>query len=418
MNLHAKNLALFISLALLSISFHLSAQDCSLSVNKDALKNYNKAIECSTESEKHLLKKVNYLKEAVRIDPYFYAAIWELTSFQLNYPDVSDISLADAKENLLFIVKDCPGFHSSPYYLLGQLYQGEKNNDKAKEFYKAFIEFSHSEYYKYDRENYNLYRDEAKEFLAALKRTSRMQAEEPEVKIGIEGNQLTFAAPPESIYAMSIVEVNEMEQGPDEDNLYMIRGYLRSKTGNRVFNTQMKVVDTYTNKTYNLEVDKVNGEFKVVLETAPSAHLKVAIEKQGMPTLNYMVSGLKADQLLVREIKDNAQLEPQVVCFKSTSIELTSSNKEILNALAVYMQENEGLVVCIENYTHQLEDSSKNKMISEQRAQTLRTYLINKGVKSDRIKMQAKGDHESSNLMYAKEDSVYGNHSEFVILQR
>lgn len=271
----------------------IHAQDCSLSVNKNALKHYKKAMSLKDDDNKVVAKKINCLKEAIKIDPHFYKAIWQLTSTQMKHPYVSEITIREVKENLTFIVNDCPELHSSPYYFLGDIYMGENNLKKAKEFYQAFVNYSSSNPNGYDKENYNTYLDKAKEQLSLISRKQRIK----EVK-RIEESSSNASSDVQSGFHIERSKV--IEEKSNGAKMVLIVGKIDQGLLGQSTNTQISIAEEKEEKRL-ADVDQSDGHFNALVEIKKNSKLEFTIRKSGMTVASYMVSGITSE-LVIKEI--------------------------------------------------------------------------------------------------------------------
>lgn len=403
----------FLLLLLLTNCFHLFAQDCSLSVNKYALKNYNKAMDLTGNDEKTITKKIYHLKEAIKVDPYFYSAIWKLTALQMDNPYVSDVTVKEVKENLEFVVTDCPTMHSSPYYFLGEIYMGENNHQKAKEYFEAFVDFSHSSPNKYDKENYYLYKDKAREQLASLSRKQFIEKKKNDVKIQSQGNHIVFeACEGEGSLKMVIQESKVVDQNIGGDDLVLIRGMINGKSDGPILNAQVLVNESNGQKEYSFDVNRIDGSFNALIHANKSTALDFKIIKDGIEVRHYQVSQVTSD-VVVKSI-DKLTYQPKKITFDGESTTLSLQHKKILDAFAEYMIHNPSMKICIEDYSYEAQDASENKKLSIKRAKALQSYLYTKGIDKTRLYTLGKGDSMTKD----PSSRALTNHANFVILNQ
>ena len=163
MNKGSKTYLPLIVIAFTAFSFQSYAQDCTQTVNKAAAKNYKKALLINSVEKKEVKKKRGLLVTALENDANLYGALWELTSLDMDNPYLSEITVKEVKNNLLKVIENCPSLHSSPYFILGEIYKGENNYDMALKYYNEFLNFKEKSREKYDLSRYNRYKKEANE---------------------------------------------------------------------------------------------------------------------------------------------------------------------------------------------------------------------------------------------------------------
>ena len=84
---------------------------------------------------------------------------------------------------------------------------------------------------------------------------------------------------------------------------------------------------------------------------------------------------------------------PNVQFFTNSSVLIPSSKKD-LEQLAVYLLENQDVKANIIGHTDNVGSPSSNILLSQNRAESFKTYLVSLGVNADRIKAIGKGSTE------------------------
>jgi outer membrane protein OmpA-like peptidoglycan-associated protein len=84
---------------------------------------------------------------------------------------------------------------------------------------------------------------------------------------------------------------------------------------------------------------------------------------------------------------------PNVQFFTNSSVLIPSSKKD-LEQLAIYLLENQDVKANIIGHTDNVGSPSSNKLLSQNRAESVKTYLVSLGVNADRIKAIGKGSTE------------------------
>ncbi len=71
--------------------------------------------------------------------------------------------------------------------------------------------------------------------------------------------------------------------------------------------------------------------------------------------------------------------------FETGKSTIKSESQNIINELFIMLTNNPTMKITVEGHTDNVGDSAANKILSEQRATSIKTSLINKGISSDRI---------------------------------
>lgn len=138
---------------------------------------------------------------------------------------------------------------------------------------------------------------------------------------------------------------------------------------------------------FNLEIVRVNDQAQIIEvgeTTALNAQGVFSFRK--LPTISYTLqlldenSGEQINSLTLKSIK-----------FSSGSSVLTTQNSDELNDLADFMKSNSMRQLVITGYTDNVGNAEVNKKLSLQRANSVKQYLIAKGVAESRITIIGRG---------------------------
>jgi outer membrane protein OmpA-like peptidoglycan-associated protein len=80
------------------------------------------------------------------------------------------------------------------------------------------------------------------------------------------------------------------------------------------------------------------------------------------------------------------------VYFKASSAELRTDSYQEIDRLIEQMQQRQTLRIRLEGHTDVIGDATLNQQLSEDRVVVIRTYMINKGINSERIEVKGYGD--------------------------
>lgn len=108
------------------------------------------------------------------------------------------------------------------------------------------------------------------------------------------------------------------------------------------------------------------------------------------------------DLEIVYELPESVTLEN--VTFASGSATIRSSSYESLDELAEYLMRKETVKIRIEGHTDSDGSPAKNLTLSQNRANAVKKYLVNKGIASTRLTTAGKGD----TLPIASNDTAEG----------
>lgn len=104
---------------------------------------------------------------------------------------------------------------------------------------------------------------------------------------------------------------------------------------------------------------------------------------------------LQGTGVSVTKVDDEITLNmPGDITFKTGSADLSSDFYKVLNSVAKVLTKYDKTIVTVAGFTDNTGSASKNLTLSQQRAQTVATYLQNQGVKSERFVIEGLGESE------------------------
>ncbi len=158
--------------------------------------------------------------------------------------------------------------------------------------------------------------------------------------------------------------------------------------GDKIFFVSKK-----TNKVYSKISDK-NGKFKIKLPNGSEYQIKIKSFDQDM---NYMAIDV-ADSNYDMEFELSIMYElPKTytlknVHFDTNKASLKSGSFKSLNELAEFMSYKETLKIELAGHTDSDGDDEANKKLSQKRAETVKNYLIKKGISAKRLVAKGYGE--------------------------
>ncbi|MBX3162462.1 MAG: OmpA family protein [Deltaproteobacteria bacterium] len=104
--------------------------------------------------------------------------------------------------------------------------------------------------------------------------------------------------------------------------------------------------------------------------------------------------------------------------FETNKAELLPVSNEILDEVAAVMSQNEKIRVRVEGHTDNVGQADYNKTLSDQRAASVQTYLVNKGIAQDRLEATGCGQGTPVADNNTDDGKAENRRVEFVILRR
>ena len=187
---------------------------------------------------------------------------------------------------------------------------------------------------------------------------------------------------------------------PDVQPMTVMSGTfsLGDKSGTIPADAQIIVKDNETGDIVGIyKPNKKTGKYLVILP--PGKNYNVTYEAEGylFKSENLIVPKNSAFQSMKKEIKlapikANESIVLNNVFFEFNSYELTADSKTELNKLFSLLSNNPSIKVEIQGHTDSKGNNSLNLKLSQNRAESVRKYLIKKGIKGARIKAVGYGE--------------------------
>ena len=124
--------------------------------------------------------------------------------------------------------------------------------------------------------------------------------------------------------------------------------------------------------------------------------------------------------IVVRDLSDISNAlyyKPYGINFKKNSSEILVESEIILDDFADWLKENK-IIIEIHGHTDNDGDNIFNKELSLQRAASVRFYLVNNGVSSDRIQVRGFGASRPLDITYSKKAKAKNRRIEFVLIDK
>lgn len=112
-------------------------------------------------------------------------------------------------------------------------------------------------------------------------------------------------------------------------------------------------------------------------------------------------------QQCVSQLISFGTLQNETIYFKTNSFQLSKSDKEKLEALALYASYNPEIKIYIEGHTDSRGTRRYNLQLSKRRTNVVKDYFVSKGVASSQIEFKSFGEKH----LLAKKQRVIGKHA-------
>ncbi len=142
-----KNLSILLLCAVFVLPLNFFAQNeeeeqtgCHQATSKKAIALYEKAKDKKKYKDKK--ERMEFLNKALSIDSEYVEAKFALAQEMLTLWKLEKMDFGAIKPLFKAVIKDCPDFHSDPYYYIGYDYYDNGRNDSAKKYLLAYLNFT------------------------------------------------------------------------------------------------------------------------------------------------------------------------------------------------------------------------------------------------------------------------------------
>lgn len=180
----------------------------------------------------------------------------------------------------------------------------------------------------------------------------------------------------------------------DEDN-GLVSVHVTDYKNNVRVGEEIRFYGTVTKKTYSGITDN-RGNFDIKLPKGDTYQIKIAAigEEQKYSTLNIPNEpGMYSGEMAIK-FEMPTEITLKDVLFETGSAKLNPSSYKSLDEMANFMKRKITMVIEIAGHTDNLGSKESNLTLSQKRAETVRAYLISKGISAARISAKGYGQDE------------------------
>jgi len=203
-----------------------------------------------------------------------------------------------------------------------------------------------------------------------------------------------------NIYSFDLYE----QARPQE--VIIIKGDLKNEDGSPIKDAVIDINYNESGETQQFKLNGDDGKFAAVVKVSNKQDVTVSISKENYAfqakviekeSLEQAVdSKLKLGELILEKIEVGKSYRLADVFFTSESYALNSKAKALLNSFASYLIKNESLKVTVKGHTDDIGDDQLNLILSQNRANEVKNYLVSKGIAIERLQAIGYGESKPS----------------------
>ncbi len=205
----------------------------------------------------------------------------------------------------------------------------------------------------------------------------------------------------------------------------LITGKLTDEEGNSVKDAQLEIKNLKTKEITKIKVDEQTGQYARVVKMNSKEDMIVTVKKKGVA---FSSKYIKAEETIknpvvkapmeVNQLEIGREYRLNDINFPSNSYQLDDIAKNIIDEFVIFLKENPGLKADIQGHTDNVGDNSSNLILSQNRAETVYNYVIQKGVKRFRLSHHGYGETKPVESNDNDEGRAKNRRTVFVITSR
>ena len=175
----------------------------------------------------------------------------------------------------------------------------------------------------------------------------------------------------------------------------------------------------------NQQIFVQNGEYTIAVTLDEGDDILLSINKKGYAFNSTYISSDDNDfsspnkiDFEVEKLVNGKAFRLDNIYFASNSIEINNISKEILLAFSDYLKLNNSLRLAIHGHTDNIGSASANLLLSKNRAKEVFSFLLDNGLKKERLDFQGFGEQKPITTNETDKGKAQNRRTEFVILEQ
>ncbi|MCF8277692.1 MAG: OmpA family protein [Flavobacteriales bacterium] len=202
-----------------------------------------------------------------------------------------------------------------------------------------------------------------------------------------------------------------------------VKGKVTDKVTGKPLGAKFELIDLETSQVVVVSSsDNVNGKFLVTLPVDHDYALNVSkddylfySEHFSLPKEQDISKPYRLDVPL-QPIKFGEKVVLKNIFFETASYELLPESTVELDKLVAFMSNNPSIHIEIGGHTDDVGEASDNQLLSENRAKSVRAYLITNAISADRIQYKGYGEEQPVDTNETPEGRANNRRTEFKVL--
>lgn len=199
-----------------------------------------------------------------------------------------------------------------------------------------------------------------------------------------------------NIYSFDLYE----KARPQE--VVILKGSLIDDSGKPISEAKIEVTYNETGETQTFDVNGDDGKYAAVVKVSNPQDVTISVSKEGLAYnakvvekevfVNRKSSNIQIGNIKTDSIKPGQAYQLDEIYFATDSWELNKRSILLLNGFSLYLKKNPTFRISVNGHTDDIGDDEGNRILSQKRADAVKSYLVDKGVDSEQIEAMGFGE--------------------------
>ena len=239
--------------------------------------------------------------------------------------------------------------------------------------------------------------------------------------VSIDGREAYFSSAKGGNWDIYSFELYE-EARPQ--SVALLKGELKNESGDPVADATIEIAYEGSDEVTEIKVNGDDGKYAAIVKTNKKQDVMVTVKKEGYAFDSKLIEKdefkeddvtIRGKDLAVKELKVGTAYTINDILYRTSSAELSGRSKFILKGFARFLKENKTISVSIQGHTDDLGDDANNLVLSQDRADGVKDFLISLGIEKTRLKSEGFGETKPKVKNDSEENRAQNRRTEFVI---
>ncbi len=211
------------------------------------------------------------------------------------------------------------------------------------------------------------------------------------------------------------------------ESVVIMKGTLEAEDGEEIKDASVDVTYGESGKKESFKV-REDGHYAAVVKTSKKEDIMIATNKKGAAMDAKIITSeeiaevkkskevsIKGKDLKVEQLEAGRVYEMEDILYASNSAEIDARSLLILNGFADFLKANPSITIKIIGHTDDVGDEQENLLLSKNRSEGVKNYLISCGVQANRLSFEGKGESQPKVENTSEANRSINRRTEFLI---